>query len=51
VHDPSDGHSHSHAPSAEAGGASVLRASALLRLAAAGGLAALLWLGVFWATR
>ena len=51
MHDPSDGHSHSHAPIAEAGGASVLRASALLRLAGAAGLSALLWLGVFWATR
>ena len=51
MHDPSDGHSHSHAPIAEAGGASVLRAPALLRLAGAAALAALLGVGVGWATR
>jgi len=50
LHDPSVNHRHAPATTAEAGGASLLRASALLRLAGAAALGLALWLGVLWAT-
>ena len=50
AHDHGDHHGHAHDPAAiVAPGPSMLRMSALERLAGAGVLSALIWLGVKWA--
>ena len=50
AHEHDDHHGHAHDPSAVvAPGPSLLRMSALERLAGAGVLSALIWLGVKWA--
>ena len=50
AHDHGDHHGHAHDPAAiVAPGPSLLRMSALERLAGAGVLSALIWLGVKWA--
>ena len=50
VHAHDDHHGHAHDPSAiVAPGPSLLRLSALERLAGAGALSALIWIGVRWA--
>jgi ABC-type Zn2+ transport system substrate-binding protein/surface adhesin len=60
-HGHGHGHNHAHGPvgalelapraAAAMAGPSLLRLSAALRLALAGGLVALIWLGVLWAVR
>jgi hypothetical protein len=50
-HAHGDHHGHAHDPSLVSPAFSLLRLSALERLAGAGALSALVWLGVWWALR